>query len=443
MVKVNVGTMSAQVSSVSSIVSQRVAALTSAKQSLSSFSNQEGLEGAAYQNAKSYASSVMAPLIDGMILLSEETEKGVTKLQTLYAEKCGSESLDSEVLTAKIEDDEELLRKIQDLKDHLDKNAKILSHAFDGLEARVKARLRKNRKKLKNLMEFNAESTSVFNDLMGYSDAVSSGLTFVSKGFSGFNGQFFLASNLDWIKTIKTGMEVRKEAKAKELKKKKAEESKKVSKIESATKESHVSVDKKKLLKEAKEAYKSGEIKKDTYESIVSGLTNASAALLKEVAKSKLTDTAVEKFTQESWEQLSKNLQTMQYSAVLVGANGANYSSAIDVNPSYANFIRGSSQFVKYGAPVLGAAIDFGTQVKGGEDVGDAAIKTGAHTAIAYAGAVIGGPVGFIIGVGVSMAFDFLYDNYKDDVVNSVSEFTGNIGDSVKDFQSNLGSALN
>ncbi|HEO7923367.1 TPA: hypothetical protein VBN08_000923, partial [Streptococcus agalactiae] len=200
MVKVNVGTMSAQVSSVSSIVSQRVAALTSAKQSLSSFSNQEGLEGTAYQNAKSYASSVMAPLIDGMILLSEETEKGVTKLQTLYAEKCGSESLDSEVLTAKIEDDEELLRKIQDLKDHLDKNAKILSHAFDGLEARVKARLRKNRKKLKNLMEFNAESTSVFNDLMGYSDAVSSGLTFVSKGFSGFNGQFSLASNLDWIK---------------------------------------------------------------------------------------------------------------------------------------------------------------------------------------------------------------------------------------------------
>ncbi|MFD3017666.1 hypothetical protein [Streptococcus agalactiae] len=219
MVKVNVGTMSAQVSSVSSIVSQRVAALTSAKQSLSSFSNQEGLEGTAYQNAKSYASSVMAPLIDGMILLSEETEKGVTKLQTLYAEKCGSESLDSEVLTAKIEDDEELLRKIQDLKDHLDKNAKILSHAFDGLEARVKARLRKNRKKFKNLMEFNAESTSVFNDLMGYSDAVSSGLTFVSKGFSGFNGQFSLASNLDWIKTIKTGMEVRKEAKEVSIKK--------------------------------------------------------------------------------------------------------------------------------------------------------------------------------------------------------------------------------
>ncbi|CCW40012.1 transposase (12) BH0978 [Streptococcus agalactiae ILRI005] len=44
------------------------------------------------------------------------------------------------------------------------------------------------------------------------------------------------------------------------------------------TKKSNVSVDKKKLIKAANEAYKLGEIKKDTYESIISGLTNASAA---------------------------------------------------------------------------------------------------------------------------------------------------------------------
>ncbi|EPT54729.1 TPA: hypothetical protein VBN01_002025 [Streptococcus agalactiae] len=68
--------------------------------------------------------------------------------ELLFFKKCISFQLviqpvriDSEVLTAKIEDDEELLRKIQDLKDQLDKNAKILAHAFAGLEARVKARL--------------------------------------------------------------------------------------------------------------------------------------------------------------------------------------------------------------------------------------------------------------------------------------------------------------
>lgn len=410
MVKVNVGTMSAQASSVSAIVSQRVSALTDAKQSLSSFASQDQLKGAAYQNAKAYATSVLGPLIDGMILLSEETEKGVTKLQTLYAEKCGSESLDSEVLTDKIEKDQELLIKIQDLQAHLDKHASFLSHALDGLEATVKARLRKNKKKLKNLMEFNAESSSVFEALAEFQDSVSTGLSFVSKGFNNFNGTFDTSGKgLEWTKTIKTGMEKR---------------------------EDKVSIDQNSLLEEAKKAYKAGKIDKQTYQSIKSGLVNSSAAFLKELAKAKITDKAVEAFTEESWEALSKNLQTMQLSGVLATVNGVELSTAIDVNPSYANFIRESSKFVKYGAPVIGAAVDFGLQLKDGEDVGDAAVKTGGHVAIgigaAKAGAIIGSAfpvvgtaggavVGFAIGVAGSMAFDWLYDN-KEQVYNATKK---------------------
>ncbi|GAB6706120.1 hypothetical protein [Streptococcus uberis] len=410
MVKVNVGTMSAQASSVSAIVSQRVSALTDAKQSLSSFASQDQLKGAAYQNAKAYATSVLGPLIDGMILLSEETEKGVTKLQTLYAEKCGSESLDSEVLTDKIEKDQELLVKIQDLQEHLEKHASFLSNALDGLEATVKARLRKNKKKLKNLMEFNAESSSVFEALAEFQDSVSTGLSFVSKGFNNFNGTFDISGKgLEWTKTIQTGMKKR---------------------------EDKVSIDQNSLLEEAKKAYKAGKIDKQTYQSIKSGLVNSSAAFLKELAKAKITDKAVETFTEESWEALSKNLQTMQLSGVLATVNGVELSTAIDVNPSYANFIRESSKFVKYGAPVIGAAVDFGLQLKDGEDVGDAAVKTGGHVAIgigaAKAGAIIGSAfpvvgtaggavVGFAIGVAGSMAFDWLYDN-KEQVYNATKK---------------------
>ncbi|MBI0907768.1 hypothetical protein [Streptococcus uberis] len=415
MVKVNVGTMSAQASSVSAIVSQRVSALTDAKQSLSSFASQDQLKGAAYQNAKAYATSVLGPLIDGMILLSEETEKGVTKLQTLYAEKCGSESLDSEVLTDKIEKDQELLIKIQDLQAHLEKHASFLSHALDGLEATVKARLRKNKKKLKNLMEFNAESSSVFEALAEFQDSVSTGLSFVSKGFNNFNGTFDTSGKgLEWTKTIQTGMKKR---------------------------EDKVSIDQNSLLEETKKAYKAGKIDKQTYQSIKSGLVNSSAAFLKELAKAKITDKAVETFTEESWEALSKNLQTMQLSGVLATVNGVELSTAIDVNPSYANFIRESSKFVKYGAPVIGAAVDFGLQLKDGEDVGDAAVKTGVHSAIGLAGAAVGGPAGFIIGVGVSMAFDFVYDNYKDNIIDSVNNFANNLGNSVNDLLSDLNPA--
>nr|WP_281503986.1 hypothetical protein [Streptococcus uberis] len=444
MVKVNVGTMSAQASSVSAIVSQRVSALTDAKQSLSSFASQDQLKGAAYQNAKAYATSVLGPLIDGMILLSEETEKGVTKLQTLYAEKCGSESLDSEVLTDKIEKDQELLIKIQDLQAHLEKHASFLSHALDGLEATVKARLRKNKKKLKNLMEFNAESSSVFEALAEFQDSISAGLSFVSTGFNNFNGTFDTSGKgLEWTKTIQTGMKKR---------------------------EDKVSIDQNSLLEEAKKAYKAGKIDKQTYQSIKSGLVNSSAAFLKELAKAKITDKAVETFTEESWEALSKNLQTMQLSGVLATVNGVELSTAIDVNPSYANFIRESSKFVKYGAPVIGAAVDFGLQLKDGEDVGDAAVKTGAHVVIGSAAKVVGTATGTatagllistgvlaplapvvgsavdigttaVIGIGGSMLFDYVYDNKdeinhtikraSEDTINNVSDFFESIYDSI------------
>ncbi|KHD39064.1 hypothetical protein ACVRWG_04825 [Streptococcus uberis] len=164
-----------------------------------------------------------------------------------------------------------------------------------------------------------------------------------------------------------------------------------------------------------------------------SGLVNSSAAFLKELAKAKITDKVVETFTKESWEALSKNFQTMQLSGVLTTVNGVELATAIDVNPSYANFIRESSKFVKYGAPVIGAAVDFGLQLKYGEDVGESAVKTGVHSAIGLASVAVGGPTGFIIGVGVSMVFDFEYDNYKDNIFDSVNNFANNLGTSVND----------
>ncbi|HGI2369147.1 TPA: hypothetical protein ACJRZZ_000817 [Streptococcus agalactiae] len=75
-------------------------------------------------------------------------------------------------------------------------------------------------------MEFNAASSTVFGGLTEVQDAVSAGLNYVSTGFGNFNGTFDTSGKgLDWIKTIKTGMEVRKEARDKELKKKKPNES--------------------------------------------------------------------------------------------------------------------------------------------------------------------------------------------------------------------------
>ena len=88
----------------------------------------------------------------------------------------------------------------------------------------------------------------------------------------------------------------------------------------------------------------------------------------------------------------------------------------------------GSAKFAKALPYGLGSAIDFGAQLYSGEDVGDAAVKTGGHLLIQLALGAVGGPIGFFAGVGLSMGFDYLYDKYGDKVV----EFAGNVWDGTK-----------
>ena len=88
------------------------------------------------------------------------------------------------------------------------------------------------------------------------------------------------------------------------------------------------------------------------------------------------------------------------------------------------------------GVPILGSALDFGMQVHQGEDIGDAAIKTGGHLAAGATGAkvglMLGGGLGFAIGFGIgvvgSMAFDWIYDN-QDNIVETVKD----IGEGIVD----------
>ncbi|MCC9700677.1 hypothetical protein HK248_05905, partial [Streptococcus agalactiae] len=54
--------------------------------------------------------------------------------------------------------------------------------------------------------------STVFDGLTEVQDAVSAGLNYVSEGFGNFNGTFDTSGKgLDWTKTIKTGMEKRRD----------------------------------------------------------------------------------------------------------------------------------------------------------------------------------------------------------------------------------------
>jgi len=89
-----------------------------------------------------------------------------------------------------------------------------------------------------------------------------------------------------------------------------------------------------------------------------------------------------------------------------------------------------------------------------GEDVGDAAIKTGGHLLIQLALGSVGGPIGLCAGVGLSIAFDYLYDKYGDKVVqfagdvwNDAEKVVGDtmksVGDTAEKIWYSVGDAVN
>ena len=117
----------------------------------------------------------------------------------------------------------------------------------------------------------------------------------------------------------------------------------------------------------------------------------------------------------------------MQYTddvskATQVGTKGAQYSR-----------IGGSK------IPIIGSVIDYGLLRAGGAGVGESAIKTAAHAGIGYVvGNVVstvvlasaGGPVGWVIGIGVAttvglgIGFDWIYDNNEmlQDIGNTIDK---------------------
>ncbi|HEO4072073.1 TPA: hypothetical protein VAX31_000758 [Streptococcus agalactiae] len=94
--------------------------------------------------------------------------------------------------------------------------------------------------------------------------------------------------------------------------------------------------------------------------------------------------------------------------------------------------MRGSSQFVKYGAPVLGAAKVVGTAA--GTATAGLLISTGV---LAPPAPVVGSAVDFgataVIGVGGSMVFDYVYDN-KDEINHIIKRASKDTINNVSDF---------
>lgn len=109
------------------------------------------------------------------------------------------------------------------------------------------------------------------------------------------------------------------------------------------------------------------------------------------------------------------------------------------------SFIRKGQTLTSAGKvlPFIGAGLDFAGQIYSGEDVGDAALKTGAHVALGVGSTVLVGlvigttPVGWAavgaaaLGYAAGKVFDWAYDTFKDDFVEEVKNIADDVGEAI------------
>lgn len=164
---------------------------------------------------------------------------------------------------------------------------------------------------------------------------------------------------------------------------------------------------------------------------------------------------------QVSW--LAQNAaNTLKYSANTVD-DIMRYAYEVSAYGEAASIAQTASKYLyaaKYTIPVVGAAIDFGLQLAGGEKIGHAVAKTTVHAGIGFGvgslttaaiAAIGGGPVGWVLGAGVVVTvgacyvFDKVYDNNKENIenfVDSATDFVSSIGDAAIGFLGDIAEAF-
>lgn len=103
MVKMDLATSQTQASSTETRTSSHIQSYNDLIKSLATLSSASELKGKAYESAKSYADTVILPLLQGGILLSEGISTAMSKLPDDYSSQVAPESLDSDILDQQIQ----------------------------------------------------------------------------------------------------------------------------------------------------------------------------------------------------------------------------------------------------------------------------------------------------------------------------------------------------
>lgn len=166
------------------------------------------LTGKAYDSAKAYFQSVLYPLAQGGILLSEAVEKAVKKFPEEYIAQVDSGDLKQTELEEKIRRADRLLNQAEDIRKDINssktpditKTFQLIANSM--LIGMYSASKQKLEEQLRKLLAFNASSPSIFSEISSLQSAVNQGLTQASTAWNGATGTFSVPKDLTWRDTI-------------------------------------------------------------------------------------------------------------------------------------------------------------------------------------------------------------------------------------------------
>lgn len=200
-----------QARSVGTMCKQQVQGYQQAQKAINDFAlNSPFLSGKAYDSAKAYYSSVLYPLAQGGMLLSEAVEQAVKKFPEEYITQVDSGDLKQSELERKIKEANRLLCQAEDIRHELSSsNTPSLLKTFQlarnamliGIYGNVKKELEEQ---LQKLLAFNASSPSIFSEIASLQSAVNQGLAQTKTSWNAATGTFTVPSDLSWTKTIFT-----------------------------------------------------------------------------------------------------------------------------------------------------------------------------------------------------------------------------------------------
>lgn len=164
------------------------------------------VSGMGSTHVKEYAESVVVPMLQAAIMLSEAVKQGTTQLPQQYVAKVDSKSHSEDELREEINNVKTEVSMLSDMEKVLSAVSKSLGrvplNAVKGAHADAQSRLQKVEQILQKFMGYDGESASFFDDVEGLWEAFAQGANVMQSEIISNGEGFIIPEDLEWAEYI-------------------------------------------------------------------------------------------------------------------------------------------------------------------------------------------------------------------------------------------------